>query len=81
MSALPEVSAPGRCLQPRIFNRFHVASVLHFHLHRWLNNGMQNVAAITDDLENREISAPGIHGVDAKWVYGGGAGPGAEGAF
>jgi hypothetical protein len=54
---------------------------LHFHLHRWLNNGMQNVAAITDDLENREISAPGIHGVDAKWVYRGGAGPGAEGAF
>jgi hypothetical protein len=35
----------------------------------------------TDDLENREISAAEIHGVDPNWAYGRGARPGAEGAF
>jgi hypothetical protein len=42
---------------------------------------MQNIATTTDDLENREINAAEIHGVHAKWAYGGGAGPGAEGAL
>jgi hypothetical protein len=35
----------------------------------------------TDDLEDREISAAGIHGFYPKRAYEGGAGPGAEGAF
>ena len=42
---------------------------------------MQSIATTTDDLENREISAAEIHGVNPKWAYGGGAHPGAEGAF
>jgi len=42
---------------------------------------MQIIATITDDLENREINAAEIHGVHPKRAYGGGAGPGAEGAF
>ena len=40
-----------------------------------------SIATTTDDLENREISAAEIHGIYAKWAYGGGADPGAEGAF
>ena len=35
----------------------------------------------TDDLEDREISAAGIHGFYPKRAYGSGAGRGAEGAF
>ena len=35
----------------------------------------------TDDLEDREISAAGIHGFYPKRAYEGGAGRGAEGAF
>ena len=35
----------------------------------------------TDDLEDREISAAGIHGFYPKRAYGGGAGRGADGAF
>ena len=35
----------------------------------------------TDDLEDREISAAGIHGFYPKREYEGGAGRGAEGAF
>ena len=42
---------------------------------------MQRIATTTDDLENREISAAEIHGIDPKWAYGVGAGSGAEGAF
>jgi len=42
---------------------------------------MQIIATITDDLENREINAAEIDGVHPKWAYGGGAGPGTEGAF
>jgi len=42
---------------------------------------MQSIAMTTDDFENREISVAEIHGVDPKWAYGGGADPGAEGAF
>jgi len=42
---------------------------------------MERIATTTDDLENREISAAEIHGVDPKWAYGGGAHPGTEGAF
>jgi hypothetical protein len=42
---------------------------------------MQSIATITDDLENREISAAEIRGVYPKWAYGRGAGRGAEGAF
>ena len=42
---------------------------------------MQSIATTTDDLENREINAAEIHGVHAKWAYGGDAGPGAEGAL
>ncbi len=34
-----------------------------------------------DDLEDREISAAGIHGFYPKRAYEGGAGRGAEGAF
>jgi hypothetical protein len=41
---------------------------------------MQSIATTTDDFENREINAAEIHGVHPKWAYGGGAGPGAEGA-
>ena len=35
----------------------------------------------TDDLEDREISAAGIHGFYPKRAYGSGAGRGAEKAF
>jgi hypothetical protein len=42
---------------------------------------MQSIATTTDDLENREIIAAEIHGVYLKRAHGGGAGPGAEGAF
>jgi hypothetical protein len=35
----------------------------------------------TDDLEDRKISAAGIHGFYPKRTYGDGAGRGAEGAF
>ena len=42
---------------------------------------MQNIATTTDDVENREINAAAIHGVHAKWAYGGGAGSGGEEAF
>jgi hypothetical protein len=35
----------------------------------------------TDDLEDREISAAGIHGFYPKRAYEGGTGHGAEGAF
>ena len=34
-----------------------------------------------DDLENRQINAPEIHGVYLKWAFGGGAGHGADGAL
>ena len=61
---------------------FHVASVLHFHLRYWpAMVAMQSTATTTDDLENREIRAGEIHGVHAKWAYGGGACLGAEGAL
>ena len=59
----------------------HVASVLHFHLRQAGTAAKQNIATTSDDLENREINAAEIHGVHPKWAYGGGAGPGAEGAF
>ncbi len=59
----------------------HVASALHFHLRQAGMAAMQNIATTTDDLENREINAAEIHGVHAKRAYGGGAGPGAGGAF
>jgi hypothetical protein len=59
----------------------HVASVLHFHLRQAGIAAKQNIATTSDDLENREINAAEIHGVHPKWAYGGGAGPGAEGAF
>jgi hypothetical protein len=42
---------------------------------------MQSIATTTDDLQDRQISAAEIHGVYAKWAYGGGAGRGAEEAF
>jgi hypothetical protein len=35
----------------------------------------------TDDLEDREISAAGIHGFYPKWAHESGAGRGAEEAF
>ncbi len=59
----------------------HVASALHFHLRQAGMAAMQNIATTTDDLENREINAAEIHGVHPKRAYGGGAGPGAGGAF
>ena len=60
----------------------HVASVLHFSLASLAGMAaMRSIATTTDDLENREIDAAEIHGVHPKWAYGGGAGPGAEGAF
>jgi len=42
---------------------------------------MQSIATITDDVEDREISAAEIHGVHPHWAHGGGARPGTEGAF
>jgi hypothetical protein len=60
----------------------HVVSVLHFYLRYWPEKAaMQSIATTTDDLENREIDAPEIHGVHPKWAYGGGARPGTEGAL
>src|SRR6266853_246262 len=67
----------------------HVASVLHFHLRHWpgwrqcrasrpLRLGPKHT---TDDLEDREISAAGIHGFYPKRACGGGAGRGTEKAF
>ena len=59
-----------------------MASVLHFHLRYWPGVvAMQSIVTTTDDLENREIDAAEIHRVHAKRTYGGGAGPGAEGAL
>src|SRR6202034_3389584 len=34
-SSFPEISSSGRCLKPPVFNRFPVASVLHFPLRHW----------------------------------------------
>ncbi len=42
---------------------------------------MRSIATTTDDLENREINTAEIHGVHPERAYGGGAGPGVEGAF
>jgi hypothetical protein len=62
---------------------FHVVSVLHFQLRHWPGwAAMQSIAmTTTNDLENREISAAEIHGVNPKWAYGGGAGLRTEGAI
>ena len=60
----------------------HVVSVLHFPLTSLAGTAArQSIATTTDDLENREINAAGIHGVHPKWAYGGGAGRGVEGSF
>jgi len=89
-SAFPEVSSFDRCLYPPVFNALHMASVLHFRLHqrpRWRQ--MQRIGTtatcarqnISDDVQDREISAAEIHGLFRKWSYGGGACRGIEGAL
>ncbi|HWO29613.1 MAG TPA: hypothetical protein VNO32_12535, partial [Candidatus Acidoferrum sp.] len=67
----------------------YVASVLPSHIRRAnVTAAMQSIATTetwakntTDDLEDGEISAAGIHGFCLKRAYEGGAGRGAEGAF
>jgi hypothetical protein len=60
---------------------FHVASGLHPpYVSGRIGSKAQRLTT-TDDLENREISAPKTHGIYPKWAYGGGGGRGAEEAF